>query len=227
MKQLSRWAFQWPQSARFIIAFVQILVFSLMIQLAYDFQEIGVYLPLWLFWFSLLVVLAGYFFLYNIRIKTKRRLVGSYYRRKLFDGTVIAASFLLVLVAFNRNMTWVSFQHGVMAGLTTHQTSIPVQEIIEPAGITRKSNKLSRMEKKSWRKEIRKISQDGQGGKIALIIILSVILILGLAVVSCAIACEGPVLLGIGIFVVGTGAIIYGIVRWIQKIRGKPKQNVQ
>lgn len=186
-----------------------------MIQLAYVFQDIGISLPLWLFWISLLVVLSGYFFIYNVRIKIKRRLIGSYFRRKLFDSMVITASFLLVLVAFNRNMTCVSFQQGVMAGIT------------EPAGKTKQSNKLSRMEKRTWKKEIRKIIQDGQGGKIALIIILAVILILGLAVVSCAIACEGPILLGIGIFVVGTGAIIYGIVRWIQKIRGKPKQNVQ
>ena len=216
MKQLSQWAFRWPLSAKIIIAFLQILVFILMVWLAAILQAIEFFLPIWMFYLAISSVIAGYAFIYSAKIKTKRRFIGTYFRKKCLDFVIISMSFLAVLVAFNRNMTMFNVQQGVNA---SNIVEVPV-------------NKTEPVSRKAWRKEVRdqfriikkeikSNQQKGQGGKIALIIVAGVLLILLLAALSCAIACEGPVVLGIFLFIAGGFAIIYGMVRWIRKIKSK------
>lgn len=216
MKQLSLWAFRWPLTAKIIIAFLQTLVFILMVWLASILKGIAFFLPIWMFYLAISFVMAGYAFIYSAKIKTKRKLLGTYLRRKLLDICIIALSYLAVLVAFNRNMTVFNVHQGLQASSIVEENKITTEKLARKAW-----RKEVRAQYRTLKKEIKSGKQNGQGGNIALIIVGGVILIVLLGVLSCAIACEGPVFLGVALFVVGGGAIIYGMVRWIRKIKTK------
>lgn len=216
MKQLSLWAFRWPLTAKIIIAFLQILVFILMVWLAAILKDIEFFLPIWMFYLAISFVMAGYVFIYSAKIKTKRKLLGTYLRRKLLDISIIAMSYLAVLVAFNRNMTLFNVHQGLQASSMVEENKATTEKLARKAW-----RKEVRAQYRTLKKEIKTNQQKGQGGKIALIIVGGVLLLLLLAALSCAIACEGPVVLGVFLFIAGGFAIIYGMVRWIRKIKAK------
>lgn len=88
-------------------------------------------------------------------------------------------------------------------------------------GISKKElRKQLRSQLKELRKELRQSDEKDKGWKIFLVIFVGVILVAGLAVLSCTIACNGAEAAAILLFLGGTTLIVFAITRWVQKIKG-------
>ncbi len=215
MKQISYWARSHKTAARIILILLYIPLNIAGLVTGYLLQETGITLSANFIYTLIIIVLAVYLF-YPAK--------ATYFKRKFFEGVMITCTYLMICFYGNQlnNPTPVlPFANSIQAvSYTIHHTAIP--SVNKIAGKTLTIKELRKELKKAFqqKKEMKK------GWKIALIILSILVaagLILLLVVLSCTIACNSSEALAIIVFILGTAAIIFGLLKLIQFISGNKR----
>lgn len=217
MKRLSTWARAHAATSRFLIVCIYILlnisglfVGDILNSMGFTFNPIV--------WFVIMITTLMGVFIYPSR-KLKSSYKNFYKRQKFADGILITSTFFFIIYFGN------TFGH-------TPQTSIASSFAVSIMNTGYSSTNVVASKKevrKNLRqkiKEIRKQYKQSTKGQKTLYIILAILAAAGLIYLmlglSCSIACSGSEALAYIVGGVGIGAIIFGLVKLIQRItRGK------
>lgn len=243
MKKLSYWAraHKWP--ARIIIVAGFILLILLGIVTGQTLSDLQVLLPRAVLLLFICFFLAGAFFYPSKKAVAHhgvKRL--SYWRQKTCDLMLAASTFGMVVFLSNQpKLTFGSF--SIAAPVTASSSSLPGDSSMKTykpikafsASMKDGNGKLLKWKerKKLLKEQIRAIKHSAEpssGGKTALIIV-SVLVALGLiallGALSCTISCNGSAGLAILVFVLGTGLVIFLLLRIISGLTGKRKKEIK
>jgi hypothetical protein len=243
MKKLSSWAktHKWP--ARIIIVTGFILLILLGIITGQLLRDLLVDLPRAVLFLFIGIYLACAL-LYPVKKPgafggVKQR---SYRRQKTCDLLLAGSTFLMVVFLSNKQTLFpgsTSMAAPVTATLSTlpgdsaTRSYKPIKEF--SASMKDGNGKMLRWKerKKMLKEQIRAIKHSNEpspGGKTALIV-LSILIALGLiallAALSCNISCSGSAGLAILVMVLGTGLVIFLLIRIVQRLTGKRKKEIK
>lgn len=229
MRKLSLWAKFHPAYARIII----VISHCLLIWIGYFF---GVQLfktnislsPLWLYLF------IGIFFIAGATYPSGKR--GNYAKRKTYDLIVACCSFLMVLCVSNQLNAPVGVSETVQATTVINPSPYKYAEakkLLEQFKNGEKT-KFTSKEKRVIRKEFNyqlvqyakaKVTGDKKSGEEVAFIILACIAAVGLfylvMALACTLSCNGSDAAAVIVGVLGTAAIIFGLIAVIRAIRRK------
>jgi hypothetical protein len=236
MKKISLWAKNHKWESRVLIVGIYLSLFAIGMFTGRLLEEINVNIPWFYFNTCILLTLILWTFYPAKNVSRNDRPV-SYATRKLFDLSLGAVTFLMIVYAGNKHDYLFIRSEPVQASKIVHHASdsaISNNPLIKNfiAGIQKMDvTRLSQKEKfKILRKQIRAIKQDketSKGGKTALIV-LSILVAIGLlfllGALSCSIACSSSGALAIIVAAVGTFLIIFFLVRIIKRISNPPVQ---
>lgn len=216
MKQISYWAHSHKTAARIILILLYIPINMAGLWTGYLLQEAGITLTANFIYTIFALVLAVYFF-YPAK--------ASYYKRKFFEGVMITCTYLMI--CFYGNQLNIPTPVLPFANSTQAVSYTINHAVIQPAS----NDPGKTLTKKELRKELKHSLQQKKemtkGWKIALII-LSILVAAGLIYVllylSCSIACSGSEALAVIVFLIGTAAVIFGLIKLINHIRGKKRR---
>lgn len=243
MKKLSFWARThiWP--ARIIIVTGLILLILLGILTGQLFRDLLVDLPQAVLFLFICMYLAGAL-LYPVKrqgacVAVKQR---SYWRQKSCDLLLAGSTFLMVVFLSNKQTLFpgsismaapVTATASSLPGDSSMRSYKPIKEF--SASMKDGNGKMLKWKerKKMLKEQIRAIKHSKEpspGGKTALII-LSILIALGLiallAALSCSISCSGSAGLAILVMVLGTGLVIFLLIRIVQRLTGKRKKEIK
>lgn len=216
MKQISYWAHSHKTAARIILILLYIPLNIVGLLTGYLLEETGMHLTANFMYTLVIIVLAVYIF-YPQK--------ATYYKRKFFEGVVITSTFLMICFygnLLNKPTPVFPFSNSTQAVSYTVNHSV-IQSVNKDPGKTLTIKELRKELKKAFsqKKEIKK------GWKITLIILSILVaagLILLLVALSCSIACNGSEALAIIVFLIGTAAVIFGVLKLIQYISGNKRR---
>lgn len=229
MKSISSWAANHKVLARICIVAIYVTLNLLGIFTGDLFHSIGIIFNSVFLLIALTIGITGLIFYPSKR--NKYFIKNFYLKQKISDCLLVSATFLFIVYTGNsfnnikRNVA-TSFVFGFV------NTTSPLTKLISEKDY----NKAPHLSKKRFRKNIRSIVKnirkkykESTRTEKTIYIILSVLgagaLIYLLAGLACSIACSGSEALAYIVFFVGLGAIIFGLVRLIQRIsRGKPNK---
>lgn len=230
MKKISYWAkgHIWP--TRFLIILIYILLNVIGIYTGKLLNEINIVIPQP----YLIVCIISTIVLWSLYPdrKVKKQLPSfSYFRRKLFDFSLGVITFLMIIYAGNN---WEHlFLHNESAKASnivklSKDSSIYNVPLIKNFIASIKEmdvSKLSQREKiRLIKKQIKAINNDKETSKSdkTLLIILSILiaigLLIGLAALSCSIACAGSEALAVIVALAGTFLIIFFLIKIIKHL---------
>lgn len=173
---------------------------------------------LWGYVLSLLVLFL--IFIYPPGNKTSGN-QNIYARRKTLDVLLSSATFLFILTTGNQ----LSSGHQFNSIPITHASTVSLDPA--PSSENSKFKKQKKIVRK-WIKDVRKKYREAdKGTKIVLTILavfVAVLLILLLGALACTIACGGSEAIAFILFFLGTGGIIFGLVKVINSIHKGPKK---
>ena len=230
MRKLSVWASSHPWMTRCLIFLLYIPLNVLGIitgDLLYDF---GWVLPGYFLLLLLLIVVLVVFHYPTRKCAIDKNTF--YKRRKLLDLTLAVCTFCMVCFTGNQKNAEKPFS------LTTSVISVPVAIpaiTINEDGIKKKNSfskpnvtkKETRRKARAFLKQVRKKYKDLSDGEKILLIFLSVLVAVALVVLlaglACSIACAGSEALAYVVFFLGTGAVVFFLVKIIQKIVRKSR----
>jgi uncharacterized membrane-anchored protein len=236
MKKISLWAKIHPWPARFIIIGIHAILIITAFKTGTLFGELNVSVPAAAFFIFMVVFLTAVFSYPSKSQKNRVSAESFYFRQKSCDFILAASSFCMIVYFGNHEKNIFQSNAEIQAAVS-HPVSLPGDSSVRAyksiaafnASLKDENGKsLSWKEKKKLLKqqvkEIKKAKDISPGGKV-LLILLSVIVALGLlyllAALSCSIACGGADTLAIIVFLLGTAAIIFFLVRIISRIIGK------
>lgn len=217
MKKLSTWAHTHTAYARIIIICIYILLNILGLFTGDILYSMGVeFNPL--VWFGTMLLTFTGIFLYPSR-KLKSRYKNFYNRQKLADGFLICSTFLFIIYFGN------TFAHQQQSGVTSSFAISIINKGSSSANVVSSKKEVRKSLRKTI-KEVRKKYKESSRSQKTLYIILAVLAAAGLIYLmvglACSIACSGSEALAYIVGGVGIGAIIFGLVKVIQRItRGK------
>ena len=177
---------------------------------------------------AILIFLFGLVF-YPLK-KNKKKYFNFYRRQKLTDGILIFSTFLFLIYfgnASNRNtisilqpvfgISVIPYNRGITKSSTVLLHS-------HKADVSKNSfRKLFFKKIQNLRKSYKNSSDAGKIGLIVLTLLAGGALMYGLMGLSCTISCSGSEGVALIVLLVGGAAIIFGVVKLIQRItRGKP-----
>lgn len=229
MRKLSLWAKHHPVSARIIIVFSHCLLVCLGYFLGVQLLETNISLsPLWLYLFIAIFFIAGATY-----PSGERR---NYAKRKTYDLIVACCSFLMVLCVSNQLNAPMGISGTVQATTVINPSPYKYAEakkLLEQFKNGEKT-KFTSKEKRVIRKEFNyqllqyakaKVTGDKSNADTALLILLACIAAVGLfvllAALACNISCNGSEAAALILFILGTAAIIWGLVKVIRSIQRK------
>jgi len=245
MKKISLWAKKNKWAARLLIICIYILLNVLGYAYGILLKEAGVTFSLNLFILVFLLFLTSTT-LYPSKKNRKNDATSFYFKQKSCDVILALSSFCMIVYVGN-NYNSLSGSYSTVNG--TANTTLPfptdstiksyhsISEFKESIKDDQGKSLNWKEKKKLLKKQIKGIqaSKDvSDGGKIALIF-LSVLVALGLlyllAALSCSVACSGAEGLAVVIVLLGTGAIIFLLVKVIKGIlrkkeREKPEKQI-
>jgi len=228
MRKLSLWAKHHPAHARTIIIFSHCLLIYLGYFLGVQLLETNTVLsPLWLYLF------IGIFFISGATYPSKK---GNYTKRKIYDLVVACCSFFMVLCLSNQLNTPVSVYetaHATTAVNPSPYKYAEAKKLLEQFKNGEKT-KFTSKGKRIIRKEFNyqllqyakaKITGDKKSGEEAGLIILACIAAVGLFILlmglACSLSCNGSDAAAIVVGVLGTAAIVWGLIALIRSIQRK------
>jgi hypothetical protein len=218
MTKLAFWARRnlWP--ARLIIIF---LIYPLLNLTGWFIGDVlafnGVHISeAWAYPLSFMILFLFLIYPY----KADRKKTYFYTWKKTIDVLMILTSFCFILMRgnnFNSDQNTNSFVNSSFA------TSSPEKNISLASKSKKEKKNFIKKIVRQFRDQYKKANKRDHGGMIVLAVFVALILFFLLSVLTCSIACSGAEGLAYAIFFVGLGAIIFGLVRVIRRIKLGPK----
>lgn len=235
MKIISFWAKHHIWQSRVIIVAIYILLNIIGVFTGKLLREVNVILPQIYFSACIILTIALWAWYPHKNAKPGN---SSYVRRKLFDFSLAAVTYLIIVYAGNNwEFLLISTESAQASKIIRYsKDSVASNSPLIKDFITTIKNmdvsKLSQKEKARLIKhQIKKVKQDDNTSKTnkTLLIILSVLvalmLLYGLAGLSCSISCGGSEALAIVVALAGTFLIIFFLVKIIKRINNpRPKK---
>jgi hypothetical protein len=241
MKKLSYWAKQNIWKARLIIITAHLLLIVLAWFTGKKFLSIGIELPGFMLYLFLFVYLAAVFTYPSLKRTARNKYGAFYYKQKACDFMLAASTFGMILVlAGNKNLPAQLFQPlvGSTVSISTTENKTAA-EILESLKYRDKST-LTRPEKRILKQEFKnqlkiyaaaKLSGNKKASGEAGLIILAIIAALGLlflvASLSCSLSCNGSDGAAIAVVLLGTAAIVLGLVFVIRGINKRSRRKIE
>lgn len=240
MKQLSAWAKVNPNSTRFIIVVLHILLVNLGIYTGISLYNLGILFPLSpLYGITICFVLLALLYPVGKQWANKLQKKDYYVVRKSFDFLVVTCSFVMVVLVANSSF---NSSYGETVNASVYEKGVDktknptAQEILASLSHRDKSS-LSRSEKRILKKEFKRLlplyvkaklrKDDDTAGKIALTLVAiigAVGLLYIIAALACNLSCSGSEGAAILVSLLGLIGVIFLLVIVIQKIyHKKPK----
>ncbi|MGV3657973.1 MAG: hypothetical protein ACO1NX_08460 [Chitinophagaceae bacterium] len=237
MYQISLWARHHIWATRFLFVVLYLIINLTGWLLGEQLAAVGIYLTQTHFYLGTALLLAG-FFAYPSK-KGKRNFRRFYSYQKSCDMALITGTFVVtVCLAQPQSLppAWLSLSHPAYATeAATAATEKPAAQqkksifrklangAIQWLGIDRA---IQKKVQKNWQRLQKEYKASTEGEKIALIIlsVLVAIALLGLVgAVACDLSCSGSDGAAVLVAVLGTGLIIFLLVKVIQRINRGPK----
>lgn len=236
MRKLSRWAKFHPIAARVIIVISRCLLLMIAWFLGKQVTLAGIGLsPLWLYFFILLFFVTGMLY-------PRRLTAATYMRRKVCDAVVCVSGFLMVLCLTAQLHQPFAVYQTVRATVPVGDSSFKnpeVQRLLQQYKDGEKTS-FSRKEKRLIRKEFNHqlirygtatITGQKEAQRNAGVIILACIVAVGLMylvlALACTLSCNGSDAAAVVVGVLGTAAIVWGLVAVIKSTRRKKEPSAE
>ena len=237
MRKISVWAKNHKWAARFLIITCYLLLNFLGVVIGFLLNDISVHISSGVFVFFIILFLGGIFFYPS---KKDRSVYKNYYvLQKSFDFTLALSTLMMVIYIGNHHEPPFSYFTSLRAA-NISTTSLPGDSSLKTyksieafkASMKDEDGKLLKWkERKKLLKEqikgIKKSKTTSDGGKIALIILSSLVamgLLVLVASAACSLSCNGSdgaaILVGVG----GTVAIVLLFLLVLRSINRKPKK---
>jgi cbb3-type cytochrome oxidase subunit 3 len=243
MKKLSYWAATNPWKARIIIVISHILILFLGWYTGTALNELEIFLPA-----AFLLVLFILLYLITVFVypsKQEKQVLGSkkfYIKQKLCDFSLTACAWIMIVsLANNRNVRTGFFNYASASSIETAITKNAkptAAEILESLKYRDKST-LTKEEKRILKKEFNvqlkkyvkaKITGNKKASDETGLIILSIVLALGLlylvGALACTLSCNGSDAAAIVVALLGTAAIVIGLIFVIRGIKKKQSKGM-
>lgn len=233
MRNLSYWAKHHPVYARIIIVVSRCVLAAIAYFLGWQLLQFDIGLsPLWIYFFILLFFVTGATY-------PQARNWENYKSRKFYDLVIASCGFFIVLCLANQlNKPFTLYQNAqatvsVEPSLYKNAEAKKLLEQFQKGEKTKFTAKEKRIIKREFKYQLGQYVKAKVLGKKAtadqvLLIILACIAAVGLlyllAALSCTIACNGADALAIVVFVAGTAAIVWGLIRIIRSISRKRRK---
>ena len=221
MRKIMYWAREHVWTARLIIIF---LIYPLLNLVGWFIGDVLAYNDFYIsqgWGYPLSFFILFLFLVYPFNFD-KRRYSFYYTWKKSIDALMICTSFCFILMRGNgfnsdsRENTFVTSVYATNAEKTIEPSSKKIQK--------EKKNFIKRLVK-SMRDKYKHASKADKAGMIILAVFIALLLIFLLGLLTCSIACSGAEGIAYVIGFLGLGAIIFGLVRVIQRIkRGGPRK---
>lgn len=238
MKKISVWAKNHVWQSRLVIVLIYILLNGIGILTGKLLNEINVIIPELYFIGCIcatIILWVWYPSAQNANSAVKR--AASYSRRKFFDFSLAAVTFLMIVYGGNH------WEHLFIKTEVAQATKViriskdssliksPILQHFITSIKNMEVNTLTQKEKlKVVKQQIKKIQEQKETSKgektalIALSVLIALILLYGLAALSCSISCGGSEALAIIVAIAGTFLIIFFLVKIIKRI-SNPRRN--
>lgn len=234
MKTISYWASKHVWQTRFIIILIYIFLNVIGIFTGKLLTDINVVLPESYFISCIILTVALWIGYPTRKQKSQKAYAFSYVRRKFFDFSLGAVTFLMIIYIGNNWKGLAIRSQPVQASrVVPHsKTSLVNNPLIRNFISSIKSmdvSKLTQREKiKLIKNQIKAVKHDKESSKSdkTLLIILSVLiaigLLFGLGALACNLSCAGSETLAIIVALGGTALIIFFLIRTIKRITHPP-----
>lgn len=233
MKSISYWAKHNPRKARIIIALSHIVLILIACWVGFKIFLYDFKLPAFLLYLFVLMFFVAAAFYPPVKKK-------NYLRQKISDFTLAASTFcMIVCLANNQSVSTTIFNTTIASSnssVTAAKEPPTAEQILESLKFRDKST-LTKAEKRILKKEFKeqlkiytkaKITGDKQKASDTGLIILAIMVALGLftllATLSCSLSCNGAEGAAIVVALLGTAAIILGLVLVIKRINRGPRK---
>ena len=243
MRKLSLWGKNNPWKARFIIIFSHIILFLLAWFIGNELASTGINMP---GFFKYLIVFISFltFITYpSAKNKSAYKIVPYYTRQKICDFLFALSTFgmIVCLTGSGENIStfFSDIRASTLSSIEKGKTKPKAAEILTSLEHRDKST-LTHSEKRVLKKEFKKQigiyikakitgdkDESGHAGLIILAIIGALGLFLVVSALACSLGCNGSGTGAIAVFVLGTTAIVFGLLAVIRAIERKGKDKKQ
>jgi len=237
MRKLSSWARQNKWEARIIIVLSHIVLILLAWFTGSRLTSIGFDLPAYLVYVFAVIYFMAVFAYPSLKNKTRLNIKSVYIKQKICDFTLAASAFCMVMIlAGNKNSSLTILPSSLANNVsvsTKEKESQPASEILASLKYRDKST-LTRSEKKILKQEFKKQLKNyavaklsgnkkeaGDAGLIILTVIAAVGLLYLVAALSCSLSCNGSDGAAVVVALLGTAAIILGVIFVVRKITNR------
>jgi hypothetical protein len=241
MKKLSAWAKSNPWKARIIIIVSHLILWVLAWNTGTGLLAQNILLPDSFLLVSLIVFLAAALFYPLKRNRTIANRNVFYKKQKLSDFLLAASTFSMILCIANVNdisvLSVAPASGSIASTVPRHNTNQPTAAEILASLKDRDKSTLTRTEKRILKKEFKvqlkkyvkaKLAGDkkaaGDTGLIILTIIAAVGLLYLVAALSCSLSCNGSDGAALVVALVGTAAVVFGVVMIIRGINKRYRE---
>lgn len=246
MRKLSLWGKNNPWKTRFIIIFSHIILFQLAWFIGNELTAIGINLPSYLKYLIVFISFLTFISYPSLKYKSTYKIVSHYTRQKACDFLFALSTFGMVVCLTASDENPFTFFPDIRAATSPSvekaKTKPTAAEILASLEHRDKST-LTRSEKRILKKEFKKqigiyiktkVTGEKDKSDQTVLMILAIIGALGLflvvAALACGLGCNGSGTGAIAVAVLGTAAIVFGLVAVIRAIQRKgnkqaPKEN--
>jgi hypothetical protein len=247
MRKLSLWGRNNPIKARLIIIISHIILFILAWFTGNELLSIGINLPGYLKYLIVFVSLLAFITYPSAKRKSEYKIVSYYTRQKTCDFLFALTFFGLIvcLTVSDENIStfFPDISASTSSSVEKNKTKPTAAEILTSLEHRDKST-LTRSEKRILKKDFKKqigiyvktkITGEKEKSDQTLLIILAIIAALGIflvvAALACSLGCNGSGTGAIAVAVLGTAAVVFGLIVVIRAIERKgqkqpPKENM-
>lgn len=219
MRKISAWASCHVWAARFLIAVFYVLLNGISIFIGRALLDVEVDIPA----YYLYALAVPFFFAWCTYPRQKKK--HDYFSRKWREGVLVVTTFLLVVCMANQRTLQFSGFQPVWASLApageTTPAAIKLPETKKLHSVKKKMRQQLRENMRQLRQHYRQASDGGKTALIILSVLVAITLLYGVAALSCGIACSGSEGLALFVAVLGTGLIVFLLVRVIKSINRK------
>lgn len=241
MLQISVWARKHIHASRAIIIFIKVLLAILAFLISDILVQEGIRLPAAVPLLAIIIFVISVL-CYPPKRTTNKNFYSSFTFRKTCDFALGAATFVMLICLVRQTPvqgTFYPFNTAYAAsGTLIKQHSNPAaEEILQSLKNGRDKNTLTRKEKKILKQEFKKQvktwvvasvtgdkEEKGNAGLIILAIIGALGLLYLLAALVCSLSCNGADGAAIAVGIIGTAAIVWGLIALIRRIKRGPKK---
>lgn len=240
MRKLSLWGKHNPWKARLIIIFSHIILFLLAWFTGNELSSMGISLPGYLKYLILFISFLTFIIYPSAKNKSAYKIISYYTHQKTCDFLFALSTFGIVvcLTASDENIfTFFPDIRGANSSSVENKKPKPTAAEILASLEHRDKSTLTRSEKRILKQEFKKqigiyvkakITGDKEKSGHAVLIILACIGALGLFLLvsglACSLGCNGSGTGAIAVFILGTAAIVFGLIALIRAIKRKGKK---